>query len=221
MWICKVICNNDHKYYEMLFVYIDDILALNHQPSWSCHYGNHTILYCKRRNPEIYSGANISCFQSPNGCKVWSTSPKTYVKNSIQVIGHLLTEDGHGHVLKSNVKNPFPTGYKPEIDITDKLSADMVSHFLQLIGILQWAVELGWINIYLKVLLLSQYRANPWLGHLEAAYRIFGYLKKHMGLGWLAFDPKALIINERIFHPNADWKEFYGKIMEELPSNMP
>ena len=67
---------------------------------------------------------------------VWSTSPWTYIQNAIQVVEHLLEEDGEGYVLKTKVKNPFPTGYKPEVDITDELDAPLVSHFLQLIGIL-------------------------------------------------------------------------------------
>jgi hypothetical protein len=35
------------------------------------------------------------------------------------------------------------------------------------------------------------------------------------------YDLKHPEIDERIFHHNADWKEFYGDIEEELPPNMP
>jgi hypothetical protein len=51
------------------------------------------------------------------------------------VVEHLLEEDGDGYTLKSNVKNPFPTGYKPELDVTDELDGDLASRFMQLIGI--------------------------------------------------------------------------------------
>ena len=37
----------------------------------------------------------------------------------------------------------------------------------------------------------------------------------------LAYDSKRPEIDESIFHHNADWKEFYGDIEEELPPNMP
>lgn len=40
-------------------------------------------------------------------------------------------------------------------------------------------------------------------------------------MGHLAFDPKMPNINESIFHHNADWKELYGNVEEELPPNMP
>ena len=35
------------------------------------------------------------------------------------------------------------------------------------------------------------------------------------------FDPKAPDIDETHFQSNADWKEFYGDVEEELPPNMP
>jgi hypothetical protein len=40
-------------------------------------------------------------------------------------------------------------------------------------------------------------------------------------MGMLAYDSKHPDIDERIFHHNADWKEFYGDVEEELPPNMP
>jgi hypothetical protein len=119
------------------------------------------------------------------------------------------------------VKNPFPTGYKLEIDVTDELSQAFASRYMQLIGILRWAVEIDRINIYLKVSLLSQYQAYPCFQHIEAIYHIFAYLKKHPDMGRLTYDSKCPNIDERIFHCNADWKEFYGDVEKELPPNMP
>ena len=40
-------------------------------------------------------------------------------------------------------------------------------------------------------------------------------------MGHLTFNPKAPDINEQHFYSNADWKEFYGDVEEELPPNMP
>ena len=84
---------------------------------------------------------------------------------------------------------------------------------MQLIGILRWAVEIGQIDIYLEVSLLSQYQANPLLGHLEAIYHIFSYLTSHLDMGRLAYDSRRPDIDARVFfHPQADWKEFYGDV---------
>ena len=53
------------------------------------------------------------------------------------------------------------------------------------------------------------------------AYHIFAYLKKHPDMGKLAYDPHAPDIDETFFYANADWKDFYGNVTEELPPNMP
>ena len=60
-----------------------------------------------------------------------------------------------GYTLKNKVKNPLPSGYCPELDIFDELGLELALQFMQLIGILQWAVELGQIDIYLEVLLIA------------------------------------------------------------------
>ena len=163
VWICKAIHDDGHLYCEMLFVYVDDILALSHQAETVITKITQffTVKEGSMKPPEIYLGANISKIQTLDGCKVWATSPHTYVKNSIQVVDPLLEEDGEGFT-------PFPV-----------------------------------------------------LSHLEAAYHIFRYLKKHPDMGCLAFDPKAPDINEQHFYNNANWKESYGNVEEELLPNMP
>ena len=55
----------------------------------------------------------------------------------------------------------------------------------------------------------------------EAAYHIFAYLKKHPDMGKLAYDSHPPNIDESFFYANADWKDFYGDVTEELPPNMP
>jgi hypothetical protein len=162
VWMHEAVWADGHEYYEMLFVYVDDILALSHQAEERIKEIT-TFLKAKEgsiKPPEIYLGANVAKIQLPDGREVWSTSPKTYVKNSIQAIEWLLEEDGEGYVLKSNARNPFPTGYKPEIDVTDELDQTLTSRFMQMIGILCWAIEIGCLDIYLETSLLSQYHVS-------------------------------------------------------------
>ena len=145
IWICKVVKPNGQEYYEMLFVYVDEILSLSHE-------AKEVILqitsYYKAKEgsikePDMYLRANVSKIQMPDGHEVWSMSPRTYVKNAIGVVQRLLDEDGEEVTLKSSVKTPFPSGYQPELDIPDELGQKLASHFMQLIEILRWAVELG------------------------------------------------------------------------------
>jgi hypothetical protein len=133
----------------------------------------------------------------------------------------LTTEDDPEAKLKSTAQNPFPSGYKPELDVTPELNNKLGSRFLQLIGILRWAIELGRLDIFVEVLQLSQHQALPRRGHLETLFHIFTYLKKHENSARIVFDPKTPCFDERVFNPNADWQDFYGDVCEELPPNMP
>jgi hypothetical protein len=133
----------------------------------------------------------------------------------------LLVEDVEGYVLKNKAKNPFPMNYQPKLDVSNELGPELSSRYLQLIGIVRWAIELGRIDIHYEVSLLSQYQANPRVGHLEALYHVFAYMKSHLDIGCVAFDPKTPMVDESAFNNGADWKEFYGEVQEELPPKMP
>jgi hypothetical protein len=62
IWIHKAVCDDDHKYYEMLFVYVDDILALSHKAKAVIMEITQffTAKEGSMKPPEIYLGANIS-----------------------------------------------------------------------------------------------------------------------------------------------------------------
>ena len=223
VWIRSAVRDDGFKYYEMLFVYVDDICSVSHRAREVI--SEITAVYKEKegsiKSPDIYLGANIGKLQTPDGRKVWCSSPRDYVKNAIKTVERLFEEDGENYMLKNNAKNPLPSGYKPELDITDELGPELGSRYLQLIGICRWAVELGRVDILLEVALLSQYQANPRLGHLEALYHIFAYLKKHPDMGKLAYDSKTPEIDEKAFAHNADWTDFYGDVEEEMPPKMP
>ena len=107
--------------------------------------------------PDIDLSANIDKIQMPDSRKVCVFSSRDYVKNAIITVELLFEEHGEGFTFRNSVKNPFPMGYKPELDITEELGPEMISRYLELIGICRWAVELGRIDIFLELSLLSQY----------------------------------------------------------------
>ena len=67
---------------------------------------------------------------------------------------------------------------------------------------------------------MSQYQAVPRLGHLEVLYNLFAYLKKHKYMGGVAYDSNIPEVDESDFNNNADWKDLYGDVEEELPPKM-
>ena len=82
-------------------------------------------------------------------------------------------------------------------------------------------IEWGHINIHHEVSLLSQYQVNLRVGHLKALYHVFVYMKSHLDIGHVEFDPKTPMVDESAFNNGTDWKEFYGEVQEELPPKMP
>jgi hypothetical protein len=148
---------------------------------------------------------------------------KHNVKNLIETVSELLAEDGRE--LKGTFKNkthssPLPTTYKPELDDTPLCSDEHASRFRQIIGILRWAVELGRMDIHFEVAMMSQYQADPRIGHLEALYLIVHWLKKN-SFKRVVFDPRTVPVDENVFNDGADWVEFYGNVIEEDPPDMP
>ena len=112
--------------------------------------------------------------------------------------------------------------YRPELDVSEELSPSDASYYQSLIGILQWIVELGRVDICLEVSMMSSNLALPRKGHMEQVMQIFRYLKKYHN-SELVFDPSDPTINEQDFEKK-DWTSSeFGHVegREELPPNMP
>ena len=120
VWIREAVCEDGLKRYEMLFVYVDDILAVLHKATDVIK--EITELYRAKEGSikplDIYLGENIMKVKMPDGCEVWGSSSRYYVKNVVITVKRLFEEDYEGYTLRNTMKDPFPSGYKPELDVT-------------------------------------------------------------------------------------------------------
>ena len=212
------------EYYELILVYVDDILLVSEKPQpvldeIDSHY---KIKAGSTGEPSVYLGAQIYKHSLPDGRWAWGMTSEKYIANAVRIVENMLKKDGDGKHLKTTARVPIVSSYKPELDTSPELGPDLTARFQQLIGILRWAVELGRVDVYLEVSIMSQYLANPREGHLEAVYHIFAFLKRHQKLK-IVFDPKDVRIDESCFAqvPVGEWREFYGEVAEELPVGMP
>jgi hypothetical protein len=78
-------------------------------------------------------------------------------------------------------------------------------------------VELGRIDITVKVSMSAAYTAAPRNGHLQALLHLFAYLNKH-DRSKLVFDDSYVKITDEI---DVDWKEFYRNARKDIPTNVP
>jgi hypothetical protein len=105
---------------------------------------------------------------------------------------------------------------RPAVKASEQgVGPDQATYFAGLIGILHWCIELGRIDIIVEVSLLSCFLACPQEGHLQQAFHVFGYLKKH-AQPWMVFDETVPAINQSCFRV-VDWTEFYPATKEAIP----
>jgi len=99
------------------------------------------------------------------------------------------------------------------------LGPEQANYYQSLIGILIWAVELGRIDIYVDVALLSSHLVEPRTGHLNQVFHIFSYLKAHLN-SHMVFDPNYVSWDQATFEEH-DWNDFYKDASEAIPPNAP
>lgn len=113
------------------------------------------------------------------------------------------------------------------MNTTEECDATLLNVYQNLIGILRWCCEIGRINILLEVSLLSQYLAQPRIGHLQQCLNIFRYLKHH-DRSWNVLDPTDFDVDwvSRKGEPSP-WdraqamREVYTDAEDEVPPCMP
>jgi len=111
------------------------------------------------------------------------------------------------------------SNYRPELDVSPVLDPEQANYYMSLIGILRWAVELGRIDFYIDVCLLSSYMCQPRVGHLEQVLHRFAYLKHHENSN-MVFDPNYITWDSEAFE-KYDWTEFYKDAKGQVPPNAP
>ncbi|KAL7549949.1 hypothetical protein ACHAWF_013200 [Thalassiosira exigua] len=204
---------NGTHFYELLLVYVADVLAISHDPEVIIkaigeRFGIKNDEYGP---PTTYLGDKLQQFTVPNSDneKAWSLLSTEYVKATVENVENMLKEEGRKFKTvggdKHKKQNPLPSGYKPEIDTTEECEPEHHSRFQQLIGILRWAIELERADIHLEVALMSQYSANHRCNPVKR----------------LLMDATTPPVDRKRFNETADWVEFYGDVVKEDPPGMP
>ena len=103
-------------------------------------------------------------------------SAETYINRIVENFEREIGKDKeHWEFRKS--RSPLPDGYHPEICETPFLNPDKASFYRSMVGALQWIVAIGRVDVAYSASSMARFGAMPREGHLEAMYRVFGYLK--------------------------------------------
>ena len=207
----------DH--YEYLCTWVDDLIFASKNPMWLMEKLEKDYGYTLKGvgSPEYYLGADIKRVDKDLDKGVLTMGSTTYVKRCLDNFERIL-----GLKPPRKVSQPMDPKYYPELDTTDELDAQGRQIYWSLIGMLQWAVTIGRIDIHHAVMCMSRFRALPRKGHMQAVCKIFGYLSNY----------KTASIKFRTGIPDYsnfiqqqqtdfDWSYIYGKVKESVPSGLP
>ena len=225
---------NGEKYYAYIIVYVDDILSIDIKAQEALdRLGEIYRLKDRPEFPKMYLGTNVRRWQQQDTEGImtpcYALGSESYVKESLRIVAELmhkydLAQPGN----RKSSRTPFTNcTYQPELESTDYCSPELHTVYQNLIGMLRWMCELGRVDILLETSLLSQYLAQPRVGHLNQALAIFQYLKKH-DRSWLVCNPDRFDIDwvPKAEEPSPsrradEMKKMYSDAVDEIPPNMP
>ena len=120
-------------------------------------------------------------------------SPENYCKDAVLNVEQKLNEEGK--ILPTKCKTPVKSEYRPELDISQELKVDGVQYYMELIGVLRWAVEIGGVDILYETSIMSTHLSLPRVGNLEHMFHVFGHLKEKPKRK-ITFDPDHPFIDD-------------------------
>ena len=121
--------------------------------------------------------------------------------------------------LRNGTKTPLLANHGAKGVISNELVQINSSYYASFIRMLWWVVEIGRLVIICEVLMMSSYIAMPREGHLQQIFHIFTYLTMYHNYR-IVLESLYPKIDEKEFEKR-DCKNFYGNLMEEIPSNAP
>ena len=222
-------------YYSYLVVYVDDVLCVHHSPNMVMdRLGTLFRLKDGVSEPSMYLGTDVKKwdYQRNDGTtgQCWALGANSYVKEALKVVAALSAKHSLKHTSsrKNGRLTPFDNhDYRPELDATPLCTDDLVTVYQNLIGIARWLCELGRVDILHEVSILSQYLAQPRIGHLTQSLNIFYYLQ-HNSRAWMPLDPTSFDVS---WTPKGEevspqeraigMKELYPDAVDVLPPDMP
>lgn len=173
--------DDSFEYYSYMLLYVDHVLAIHHSAEEPLReLDRFKMKEGSIGGLSIYLGAKLKQTTLANGVVAWGISPSKYIQDAVKNLENYLAENMSGVKLPSKAPTPFINDYAPEFYVTTELDPIWANYFQMQIGVLHWIVELERIDILTEISMLVSHLALSREGHLEAVFRIFGYLKnKH------------------------------------------
>ena len=144
-------------------------------------------------------------------------SAHKYIQNVLPTVDRITKGDS-----RAKHNTPLPSIYKPEEDKSTLLEDADKKLYMRLIGILQWIVSIGRIDICYSVNAMSRFNQCPRVDQLKHVTSIFHYLRKYPNKA-IKVCTKNININKlgavkKI--QKGEWNDYY-RVIEEIDTKHP
>lgn len=209
LWIKKT----DYGY-DYIATHVDDIIVASRNPEeYISLIEQEFSLRNTEVDPSYYLGSSLK--RMPN--KLLQMNMEEFIKEAIRKY-----EKKHNITLRKE-NTPMQTNAHPEQDQSEMLGTNDHKDFQHIIGICQWLVIRGRIDITYATSSLSRFSTSPREGHWTMAKRILGYLKKYPKKG-LVINPATPKTSDDADTQQDSYEDFghqYKDFVEELDPGFP
>ena len=134
VWLRPATQADGSEYYQYILLYMDDILAIMEEPEKFLRKELGARFTLKEKSiglPLQYLGNKVSQVTLQNGVTCWSFSSSQYIQNAVNNVENYLLKQGEKKLPRT--KSPWPSNYRPEIDVSPVLSPGLASYYQSLI----------------------------------------------------------------------------------------
>jgi len=198
--------------YEYIGVYVDDLAIISSAPQDIIDVLQTKYKFKLKGTGPISFHLGCDFYCDKNG--VLCMEPHKYILKMVDAYERLF-----GQKPSRNYSSPLDKGDHPELDTSEFLDGKGIQQYQSLIGALQWAVQIGRIDITTAVVTMSSFRCMPRRGHMDQLKRIYGYLF-HMSQAAIRFrvdEPDYSGLHDQVF----DWATVYGDVSELVSDDTP
>ena len=107
--------------------------------------------------PKLCLGGSIRKVTLDNWVEAWEFISSQHVKAEVQNVDDRLKN--MGFKLPGKAETPLWEAFRPELDVASDIGVQEATYYQSIIGVLRWMVEIGRVDIFLEVLMMSSHLA--------------------------------------------------------------
>ena len=206
---------DEGDHYSYICRYVDDLIIAAKNAMEIIEQMKTRFILKGVGEPKYHLGGDFERRTEPEKVLTWGS--KTYIDRCLERYQAMF-----GELPRKNTHSPLEEGDHPESDTSELCDNEQITQYQSLMGMLQWTVTLGRMDVMCAVMTMSRYRVAPRIGHLDRVKRMFGYLRtyKKTAIKFRTDKPDYSAFDENHVQQEWDYSQ-YGGVKEEIPKDAP